>query len=801
MSKNTHLVTIFQNIQDTTTPFFRPIEVILDRIKDGKSKEVIEKVRGYKDKSKRNETKKYLPAICFSGEFNTRKDTSIVSHSGIICLDFDDFPSEKILRQTRKKLEKDKYTFSLFLSPSGNGLKVLVKIPREVDNHKMYFLALEGYYKSSYFDRTCKNISRVCYESYDPDIYINEKSKLWNKISEDNYQHISVKDTTIGKTIKIDDQDEIVRRLMLWWTAKYGVIEGERNNNVFILAAAFNEFGVDKSLASYVMKQFQMSDFPVQEINATIDSAYRSVQNFNTKFFEDKGRVDSVRDKLRSGISKKEIRSQLIELGVEDDVADAVIKKKEEETNSLKFWSKNERGVVTIIHFMLKAFLQDRGYYRYYPAGGSNFIFIKINSNRVDNATEDVIKDEVLSYLEKMEDLSIYNHFADKTRYFKEDFLSMLDSQNVPFLKDTKDMSYIYYKNCAVKVTSKDVEAIEYENLGGFVWNDQIIKRDFDFCTADECDYKKFINNISSNDEGRIDSMRSTIGFLLHGYKNKGFCPAVIINDEVISDNPEGGTGKGLFVQGITELKKNIVINGKEFSFEKSFAYQLVSADTQVLTFDDVRKNFPFENLFSVITEGITLEKKNKDAIKIPYEESPKVVITTNYAIKGKGNSFERRKWELELTRHYHAGYTPYDEFGRLLFDEWDESEWCKFDNYMINNLQFYLQKGFVQSEFKNLNTRKFIAETSHEFYEWSTEPGNIETNLRIYKADIYNLFIMEYPDYTRKLSRKLFGKWVKSYALYIAQLPFNEGRDHMGRYFTITDDNSDSFEEIVDLL
>ena len=73
-------------------------------------------------------------------------------------------------------------------------------------------------------------------------------------------------------------------------------------------------------------------------------------------------------------------------------------------------------------------------------------------------------------------------------------------------------------------------------------------------------------------------------------------------------------------------LKKNIVINGKEFSFEKSFAYQLVSADTQVLTFDDVRKNFPFENLFSVITEGITLEKKNKDAIKIPYEESPKVV-------------------------------------------------------------------------------------------------------------------------------------------------------------------------------
>jgi hypothetical protein len=31
----------------------------------------------------------------------------------------------------------------------------------------------------------------------------------------------------------------------------------------------------------------------------------------------------------------------------------------------------------------------------------------------------------------------------------------------------------------------------------------------------------------------------------MHGYKNLSYCPAVILNDEVISDNPEGGTGKG----------------------------------------------------------------------------------------------------------------------------------------------------------------------------------------------------------------------------------------------------------------
>ena len=180
------------------------------------------------------------------------------------------------------------------------------------------------------------------------------------------------------------------------------------------------------------------------------------------------------------------------------------------------------------------------------------------------------------------------------------------------------------------------------------------------------------------------------------------------------------------------------------------------------------------------------LEKKNKDAIKIPYEMSPKIVITTNYAIKGKGSSFERRKWELELTRYYHSGFTPYDDFGRLLFDDWDTDEWCRFDNYMINNIKYYMNKGFVKSKFKNLTTRKFIAETNHDFFEWVTDDENIIMGRSYYKSDLYNDFVTEYPDYSRKLSRKMFDKWVKSYSYYIAGVEPLQGRDRTGRYIII---------------
>lgn len=51
-----------------------------------------------------------------------------------------------------------------------------------------------------------------------------------------------------------------------------------------------------------------------------------------------------------------------------------------------------------------------------------------------------------------------------------------------------------------------------------------------------------------------------------------------------------------------------------------------------------------------------------------------------------------------------------------FLFADWDEEEWLLFDNYMIGNLQSYLNTGFVKSHSVNLETRKFMAETDYSF-------------------------------------------------------------------------------------
>ena len=787
-------ITIFKNIKETTTPFYRDINVVLERIKEGACKELVKKIRLEKNKEDRNELKKELPAVCFSGTFSKRADSSINEHSGFICLDFDGYKKIKELLSEKETLSKSKYVYSVFISPSGNGLNVIVKIPQDIDNHVNYFNSLEKHFDSPHFDKTCKNISRVCYESYDPLLYINENSSLWDTIEDIEYKEVTAhKDPP---TIPITDENKIVEILVKWWQKKYPMVEGQRNQNIYILAMAFNDYGVNESLASYVLGQFQDSSFTMTEITRTIKSAYSHTQNFGSKYYEDEERVSQIKSKLRRGVTKKEIRSQLADSNLDDQTIEAVLNKVEEENSFKQFWTKNDKGTIKIVHILFKMFLEDNGFYKYCPEGSRNYVFVKVTNNLIDHTSEKEIKDFILDHLLNLDDSSIYNYFADHTRLFREEFLTLLSTIDIYFIEDTQDSAYLYYKNCAVQITKDSIKPIDYLDLGGYVWKDHVIDRNFNMCKIQDCTYKTFISNICGKNEERINSMESTIGFLLHGHKNLSYCPAVILNDELISDNPEGGTGKGLFMNALSHMKKVVTIDGKSFVFERSFAYQLVSADTQILVFDDVRKYFDFERLFSVVTEGLTLEKKNKDAIKIPFSKSPKIAITTNYAIKGAGNSFARRKWELELHQHYNKNHTPLDDFKKLMFGEWNDEEWCQFDNYMINCLQNYLANGLQKSRFVNLEIRQLSAATSHDFIEWCglLDSNSVNTTLkveeRLYKHDLYIDFVSEYPDYAPKskltISRTRFYKWLVSYALFKEGVQPQEGRDSNGRWIII---------------
>jgi len=746
------MVTIFKDLYTTSTPFYKDIAFILERIKTGKSKELVEAIRNEKNKEKRDALKIKLPAILFSGTFTNRNAKGLKDHSGYICLDFDKYESDKKMTADRKKFEKDEYTFSVFTSPSGNGLKVIVKIPPVVENHKDYFIALEKYYNSENFDIACKDVSRVCYESYDEKIYINTQSKEWNKFDE----ILGSSFIENSPIIVLEDENEIISRLIKWFDKNYSMT-ANRNTNLFILASAFNEFGVSQDSCKYYCQKFIQKDFTEKEIERTIRSAYSKVSAFRTKYFNDDKKVMQLRKDLKKGVGIDELKKQYKGIDVETIL---------ENTPTDIFWFITKNNKIGIDNFKYKTWLEQNGYYKYYPEGSESFILIRIENNIIDTVNEVKIKDFVLSFLLKQKEYDVYQYMTNLPKYFKEDFLNTIDIIDIRFKEDTKDNAYLYFKSNVVEVSLTGIKIIDYIDLDGFVWKKQIIDREYNECFFEDCVYNKFISLVADCEQVRYDTIISVIGYLLHSHKTSANNKAIIINDETISDNPNGGSGKGLFCNALKFVKKVDTIDGKQFDFNKNFAYQTLNADTQVLVFDDVEKSFNFESLFSIITEGITIEKKNKDAIKIPVSRSPKIVITTNYTIGGVGGSFDRRKFEIEFSSYFNANHTPEQEFGGLLFDGWDDKEWNMFYSFMISCLRYYMENGLVKYEHKNLELRKLYKETATEFIEFMDDamlvPGE-----RINKTDLFNRFITEYKDFNKWLKQKRFKIWIDTYANY----------------------------------
>lgn len=785
-------VSIFKNIKETTNPFNRDVYFALNRIKNGNSKKQVDLIRTKETKAEKDELKLLLPTVCFNGTFKTRSAVNLIELSGLIICDFDKFDSMDQAVIFRDSISSDSYVFSAWISPSGTGVKVLVKIPKD-DNHKGRFESLGKYFNHPNWDQNNIGVSRGCQESYDPDIYINENSDLYIDCEEPEIEEIGSYEVMLA--IKSDNR--IISNLLEWWSKKYGTNKGSRNHNLFILAAAFNGFGINKSECESVLFGYQEQDFRLDEIKAIIKSAYAKRNEFGTKFFEDKITIEKIKKQVRIGKSSKDFKDDIPEYTKEE--IDRVVEVAKTELSIIDFWYYDDKDKIKLSPNQYKFWLQQNNFFKYFPTDSNTYTFIKKEQNLIEETNEKRIKDFVLSSLLDRTDLGYkpYDYMALNEKYFTPNFLSFLESSEVVLKEDSKDECYIYYKNCVVKVTKDSIEEIDYIDVNGYVWKRQIIDRVFKKSDHHTAIFRTFLWLISGRNVQKYNSFKSVIGYLLHSYKTSANNKAIIFNDETVSENPNGGSGKGLFWNALGHMKKIASIDGKTFEFTKSFPYQTVSTDTQILVFDDVKKNFSFESLFSLITEGITLEYKGQDAVKIPVSKSPKILITTNYTIGGVGGSFERRKFEVEMSDYFSYKHTPIDEFGHMLFDDWDQSEWERFDNFMINCTQYYLQNGLVKHDFNNLEVRKFIKNTSFEFYEWSKEEGSIQFNCRCNKGNSFEEFLREYPDFkTFKLSQKRFKMWLEQFCLYYGY-KYTDGNSNGERWYTITKDKNNCPEDI----
>lgn len=279
---------IYRNIFDTTSQYIISVGDALNRIKTGKSDKAIISLRNELDPNIQADLKKKLPSVTFSGIFAQREDSKIKAHSGFICLDFDDVdvPTYKEI------FSKWEFTYATWVSPRGNGVKALVKIA-DGAKHRQHFAALKKLYPD--VDEACVNESRVCYESYDTEIYINEKSKIFKE---------AIKYEVVLKTNVTNDVFDIYKKLVRWLEKKGNLFSaGNRNKYVFILAGACCRYGLDSvDVENIMISDYSSSDFTKKEITRTIHSAFKrnassaaSLEFRNDNFYskETKYEVDS----------------------------------------------------------------------------------------------------------------------------------------------------------------------------------------------------------------------------------------------------------------------------------------------------------------------------------------------------------------------------------------------------------------------------------------------------------------------------------------------------------------------------
>lgn len=288
-------------------PHSATIEQLLSAIyfggRDGWIAREIEKIRTEPDKARRNALKQQnLPMIMWQGIFHKRSNEGLCQLSSVLCLDFDHCEN---LEQFKIQLQNIDWVLAYFLSPSGDGLKVLVPTDNtNIDFYDNCYRQLERFFKERFgyeADDNCRKLSQGCYTSFDPNLYYNPSAVQYNFAydpsvkSNEAYQSGNTKSTISGfipnwtepdkkflsetdrLTVMLSGMDD--KNIIEEYDTKHqryivNHADGHKYDSIFKQASDLCKAGVHRDLAmAYLKKAFSDYHDPVK-LELEVSNAY-----------------------------------------------------------------------------------------------------------------------------------------------------------------------------------------------------------------------------------------------------------------------------------------------------------------------------------------------------------------------------------------------------------------------------------------------------------------------------------------------------------------------------------------------
>lgn len=277
IANNKLMVSVYQEFK--TNLGERNLLEVLQEIKSDKYQSAVNSIRyalHKGDEDKAEEIKKGLLGFTASGTFGeSRTKANINTYSQIVCLDFDDIPITEV-ETLASMINQCNYTMASFISPSGEGLKVFIKVNSNAEQHTTAYNQVANYYKelSGYdFDAKCKDITRLCFVSYDADLFLNEDA-----ITFEVQEEVKATKTAPQKEVKhYLTTDELLDKCLKFTENKEQYHNGNRNNFIFLFSCNANKFGIyEEDTLNYCINNFDLEE---REIKATVSSTYKNQSN------------------------------------------------------------------------------------------------------------------------------------------------------------------------------------------------------------------------------------------------------------------------------------------------------------------------------------------------------------------------------------------------------------------------------------------------------------------------------------------------------------------------------------------
>jgi hypothetical protein len=341
---NPKKVTLFHNFSVNAGSI--PLVNILQDVKNGVHATVINTLRQSVekgDKSNAERIKKSLPGFTASAQYSgARKPENIVEYSGIIILDIDHAGKENIAELRSKAATVPNTVFS-FRSPSGDGLKIGVmpssSMPLTKENHLYNYSVTADYYEHLLgvkIDRSGKDIGRLCFVSFDTDIYINLNPEEGTLVK---FDEAAVINDDCAQGGNAEEKRDALPLRCVFSSVKKRVIrklgayrEGNRNNFIFNMSCLCKERNVSiEDVKMYCVNNFR--DMSVDELMKTVENGYRyapgdaKMDASASKMDAGESKMDASESKMDAGASKMDASESKMDAGESTKEAEATGKR------------------------------------------------------------------------------------------------------------------------------------------------------------------------------------------------------------------------------------------------------------------------------------------------------------------------------------------------------------------------------------------------------------------------------------------------------------------------------------------